>query len=149
MDQQSISDALRDLLSLDDADLCQIIAYTNELNDTQATQHLEDLLGCSSKSSGFISNYLKQRHLLETEPRSKSSTDHEKRQTGQAFAKADAFQKALPDDNNSVNNPPPYQHDRQPQFVMRSSEYAVSDHTNNLIKASRLRAIDEVYIYSS
>lgn len=148
MDQQSILDALRDLLSLDDADLCQIIAYTNELNDTQAAQHLEDLLGCSSKSFGFISNYLKQRHLLETEPRSKSCTDHDQRQTGQAFAKADAFQKVLPDDN-SVNNPPPYQHDRQPQYAMRPSEYAVSDHTNNLIKASRLRAIDEVYIYLS
>uniref|UniRef100_A0A093V2L5 VWFA domain-containing protein n=1 Tax=Talaromyces marneffei PM1 TaxID=1077442 RepID=A0A093V2L5_TALMA len=135
MNQQRFVSALRELLPLSDNELEQVILYARGLNDAEAAQHLENLLGNSPKSIDFISSFLD------------SQTVDDGAQSIQATT-SDPDSKKMRHDTEA--HPPPYATISGSQTVRGINQYAIAHHTNDLIEASKIRAQDEEHrIYNS
>jgi hypothetical protein len=132
MNQQRFISALRELLPLSDGELEQIISYARRLDNAEAVQHLENLLGNSPKSVDFISFFLDTR----------TSLSNNQDIDGSKPAIDDSNSKIL--DHESESHPPPYVETSVTQNGRRFNQHATARHTNDIIEAGKIRARDEV-----
>lgn len=163
MNQHRLVSALSELLPLSDGELEQIISHASELDDAEVAQHLGSLLGDSPKSLEFISYILDARTTLSVrqdvqvgESSSSSTTDsaHKNNKTevlprtiddamnGSQSVTGDLDSKVI--DQISGHQPPPYAAISESQTARRINQYTSTQHTNDLIEASKIRARDEV-----
>lgn len=169
MNRQRLVSALRELLSLTDGELEQIISYASGLDDAEAAQHLGDLLGTSQKSLEFISLFLDARTTLSVRQdvevgrlSSSLSTDLARNNNdtkvpprtindalnGSQSATSNPDSKMI--DWKSGSQPPPYAAISGSHTARRINQHAsthqtnTTHHTNDLIEASKIRAQDEV-----
>lgn len=132
MNQQRFISALGEILPLSDGELEQIISYARRLDNAEAAQHLENLLGNSPKSVDFISFFLDTRTTLST------------------CQDVDGSQPAIGDSNSKIvdheseKHPPPYVEIPATQNGRRFNQHATARHTNDIIEAGKIRARDEV-----
>lgn len=145
MNQHRLVFALRELLPLSDGELEQVVSHASKLDDAEATQHLESLLGDSPKSLEFISYFLDARTNLsvrqDTDVGDKSSL-LATGVNGSQLAPSGLDSKLV--DEKSASQPPPYVASPESQTARRINQYSSTYHTNDLIEASRIRARDEV-----
>lgn len=120
---------LSKLLPLDEASLKQVIVYVESLPDDKATEHLKGLLGDSEEASEFITFFEAYRSIPDA-PNSEQAGDV----------------KGLQQPNNDKEKelPPPYVPPPNGP-PMRSANFAHHrPHTNQVIQAGDVRAVDEV-----
>jgi hypothetical protein len=150
---------LRELLPLDDAELKQIIAYTRNLSDAEAEEHLTGLLDNSPTSREFISSFIKHRAAADVAPpagpppssvRNSMNYDGGKAQNGFAqngSTPAPAIPAATKPTPSEL--PPSYGNTSTSTQVggwapaSSASAAIAGQHTNPIIEAGRLRAKDE------
>jgi hypothetical protein len=158
LQQWELQQSLSTILPLSDGELVQIITHTDQLSVEDACTYFSGLLGDSHEAMSFISAY--------AEARNHPATTHEgfgtrkaSRSEKQPQMSADAKLTGVDDKNGAGEEkhhrqpvalsqpgaayaPPP---GRPPNHGRQSSSGRVPhNHTNPLIEAARLRAIDEV-----
>jgi hypothetical protein len=159
--QWELQQRLSTVLPLNDGELMQIITHTDELSVEDACTYFNGLLGDSQEALTFISAYAEARNspASTTHNISGAGTVSESEKQRQMSADAKPIdvdhkngaidekhqQQAVPvNQPNAAYAPPP---GRPPTHGRQSSSgRAPHNHTNPLIEAARLRAIDEVGI---
>jgi hypothetical protein len=140
---------LRTMLPLGDEELKQVISYTGTLPEKEATQHLSDLLGHSPMATDFIASYTDLRSKpSDVQPCQDTKTSHlsEKQQISSNTSVNPVTSSSKVDkpavDAKNTDKPPPYS---APPATSKTPGRATSyHHTNNVIEAGKLRAVDEV-----
>ncbi|KAH8891113.1 hypothetical protein GQ53DRAFT_720430 [Thozetella sp. PMI_491] len=121
------------LLQLEDDELCQVLEYSNSLDDPEAVKHLENLLGDSPQAAAFIASFIERRATAGPSSGSKPS------QPSTSLAQlgvgpSDGSDKPIP---HARSFPPP------PYANSDTGPYARHMHSNQVIQASEVRARDE------
>ena len=147
MTRQSLVSALSELLPLGEDELEQILQYTSGLDDNEAVQHLQTLLGNSSKSFEFISFFLSIRETSSNAADVDADGTSSNRSTDitQNSQKSSSDVNSKATDQEFGGHPPPYAGISASQNARRDSLHASTHyHTNDLIEVSKIRARDEV-----
>lgn len=145
---------LQELLPLEESQLEQVLEYTGGLPDSEAAQHLENLLGDSPQSLQFIASYLERRaEQSQSSVKGLSNGDSGVKTTsheggGSADIRLAAGSSQAPKQHaTDVTSPPPAYYATQPgrpSATAGSSSFPPRYHTNPVIEAGQVRARDEV-----
>ena len=156
--QQWALPPLSELLPLDDGELKQILSYTNTLSDSEAAEHLSNLLGDSPQAVQFITAFnehrkksgqvtggedIQQKTDMSTASDFKQKTDFDT--SSNMKSSSGSGHGSLQQSSGSQNDqkqykPPP----GMPPTANHSRRAAEHKHTNIVIDAARVRARDEV-----
>lgn len=165
--QQWVRPELRKLLPLDDQELGQVISYTNTLPDSEAAQHLENLLGDSPQSMSFIASFMSHRAKSGAQQAAgghsgeKGGNPHQLASnnpfyipptpavpsvgSASALSAPSASSDSKPPIYDAASHLPAYAAvPSGPPVLSGPSRHSGGPHVNNVIRASNLRARDEV-----
>ena len=154
-----------DFLPLSESESRDIISYTNTLSDPEASQHLTELLGDSPEAGLFINSFLERRAHSKNQMSNydkKQAMDGDVKQpiaapsstekqangsygTHQNQNSSNGMQLQPPPAYAPPSGPPPSkaQNPSGPPPSKTPSKVAVRHHTNQVIEAAKVRAIDE------
>lgn len=139
---------LSSLLPLEQAEMKEIIAYTNTLSDEEASTHLTELLGDSEPAKEFVTQFLEHRKTPSNDmqkdvksstfapPPGPPPTSTDQAQSSSGVADPSRGHKA-------IAPPPAYYSSSSANPNGYAAELKHGRHTNAVIEAARLRARDE------